>query len=483
MLRRRFLGLTLLSSLASGASRRLAAAGVGTAPVPADSTAYPFPKDFVWGVAAAATQIEGAASEDGKGESIWDRFAAQPGKTVGGDTPAIACDHYHRFEEDFALMKQLGVRNYRLSVAWPRIYPTGTGAVNEKGLAFYDRLIDRMLAHGITPWVTLYHWDLPQALEDQGGWRTPATAQACGVYAATVVKRLGDRVKNWITLNEISTFIGSGYKGGRHAPGAKESAQVVNQCYHNALLAHGYAVKAVRAHGGPGARVGLAHNPGTPIPVTETGADIAAAREAYAQQTAQILAPIYTGAYPDTWLEHTGADAPKVAPGDLAVIATPTDFLGLNIYGGSFVRAGQDGKHESLPLPTGYPKANLDWLNITPQSVYWAVRHAVEHYGVKNVYITENGISQDDQITAHDEVLDLGRREFYRNYLIALQRATAEGLPASGFFTWSFMDNYEWAEGYHKRFGIVYVDYISQQRIPKLSAQWYAAVMRENHLV
>ena len=481
---RRFLGLTTLGGLTSWMGRGLPSASAAPAPaVPAAGPAYLFPASFVWGVSAAAPQIEGAATEDGKGESIWDRFAAQAGKTVGGDTPAVACDHYHRFAEDFALMKTLGVRNYRLSVAWPRIYPAGTGAVNDKGLAFYDRLIDSMLAHGITPWVTLYHWDLPQALEDQGGWRSAATAQALGAYATTVVKRLGDRVKNWMTLNELPSFIGLGYGTGLHAPGAQEPARVVNQCYHNALLAHGYGVRAVREHGGPGARVGLVHNPDTPVPSTETDADIAAAHESYRLSSAQIFGPIYTGAYPDVWLQHVGADAPTVAPGDLALIASPTDFLGLNVYGGLFVRAAQNGKPESLPLPVSYPKANLEWLNIMPQAVYWAVRHAVEHYGVKNLYITENGLSQEDALTEHGEVLDLGRSEFYRNYLIALQRATTEGLPVRGFFTWSFMDNYEWAEGYHKRFGIVYVDYSTQKRTPKLSAQWYATVMQQNRVV
>ena len=485
MFRRRFLGLTLLGGLLPWAGRRVfsAAAVSNPAPVTPAPAAYPFPEHFVWGVAAAAPQIEGAATEDGKGESVWDRFAAQPGKTANGDTPAMACDHYHRYADDFALMKKLGVRNYRLSVAWPRVYPAGTGAVNEKGLAFYDRLIDGMLANGITPWVTLYHWDLPQALEDRGGWRTAATAEAFGVYAATVVKRLGDRVKNWMTLNEIPSFIGSGYGNGRHAPGAKESPQVLNQCYHHALLAHGYGVKAVREHGGPGARVGLAHNPGTPVPVTETAADIAAARASYAQQTAQILGPLYTGAYPESWLHHVNEHAPKVAAGDMALIAARTDFLGLNIYGGGFVRAGRDGQPEHLPLPPDYPKANLNWLNILPQAVYWAVRHAAEHYGVKDVYISENGISQDDQPVESGEILDLGRREFYRNYLIALQRAAMEGLPARGFFTWSFMDNFEWAEGYRKRFGIVYVDYPTQKRTPKLSAGWYALVMAQSRVV
>lgn len=475
--RRDFLALALATAATPLTAGRAPAAAT---PFPATED---FPNDFVWGVATAAPQIEGAGAEDGKGESIWDRFSRLPGKTVHGDTPAVACDHYHRFGDDFALMKSLGIRHHRLSIAWPRIYPEGTGAVNEKGLAFYDRLIDAMLAQGITPWVTLYHWDLPQALEDAGGWRNVATVEAYGAYAATVVRRLADRVKNWMTLNEIAAFIPLGYGSGQFAPGAREGAAMLNQCHHHALIAHGRGVEAVREFGGAGARVGLAHNPSSTVPVAETPEDIAAASAVYARNNAQLMAPMLSGAYPEQWLAEQGADAPKFTAAELKRIAQPLDFLGLNLYGGSFVRSGADGKPETLPLPSDYPRGAVDWLNILPQVMYWAVRHAEETYGVSNIYITENGICADDKVNEHGQVLDLGRREFYRNYLLSLRRAVAEGRGVRGFFAWSFMDNYEWAEGYSKRFGLVHVDYPTQKRTPKLSAEWYAKVIANNRVV
>ena len=481
--RRHFLQAGVLGVAAYSASRVSLLAGVEQTGESLKNVVYQFPKNFTWGVAAAATQIEGAANEDGKGESIWDKFAAQPGKIAGGDTPAVACDHYHRYEEDFRLMNQLGIRHYRLSVAWPRIFPAGSGAVNEKGLAFYDRLIDSMLENSITPWVTLFHWDLPQALEDKGGWRVRATAEAFGAYADVVVNRLRDRVKNWMTINEAPSFIGNGYGKGHHAPGAQEPQKVLNQCYHNALLAHGEGVRAVREHGGPGARVGLVHNPQTPVPVTETPEDIAAARTQYARRSAQIMGPIFKGGYPQEWLTEAGVNQPEFTADDLALIGQHTDFLGLNLYGGSFCRAGEGNAPQSLPLPSDYPRANLDWLNIMPQVMYWAVRHASEYYGIQEFYITENGLSQTDQPNEKGDVWDLGRREFYRNYLISLQRAITEGYNVNGFFAWSFMDNFEWAEGYAKRFGIVRVDYPTQKRTPKLSAGWYAQVLAQNRVL
>ena len=441
-----------------------------------------FPKNFVWGVAAAATQIEGAAFEDGKGESVWDRFAATPGKVAGGDAPTVACDHYHRFGQDFALMRKLGVKNYRLSVNWCRLYPHGDGALNPKGVAFYDRLIDRLLANGITPWVTFYHWDLPQALEDRGGWRSRITPDAFATYADTVVKTLGDRVKRWITLNEIPCFIGLSMKDGIHAPGTKDSDAVVNQSYHHALLAHGHAVRAVREFGGRGATVGLTHNPPSYLPLTETPRDIDAARQCFHEGNWHLLDPIFKGHYPAGYLRAAGAARPKVQTGDFELIAQPTDFLGLNIYAGSYVQA-QKKRWRVLPFTGNFPQADLPWLRHTPQSNYWTPRHVQELYGVKAIYITENGAGYDDVPEASGEILDLPRREYLRNFLIAAHRATAEGVPLKGYFLWSFMDNYEWAEGYRKRFGIVYVDYETQKRTPKLSAHWYTQVMKENRVV
>ncbi len=448
-------------------------------------TSESFPKNFVWGVATAAPQIEGAAQEDGKGESVWDRFASQPGRVLGGDTLEVACDHYHRFKDDVRLMKSLGVRHYRFSVAWPRIFPQGDGALNQKGLDFYSRLVDTLLAAGITPWVTLFHWDLPQTLEDRGGWRSRVVLDAFGPYADTVVRALGDRVKNWITLNEIVCFTLLGHGRGDKAPGTDDSAQVRHQTVHHALLCHGRAVQAVRAHGGRGARVGLTDNSMVAVPVSETEADIAAARTWFAETNAYILAPIYTGAYPASFLRRLGADRPRVERGDLELISQPTDFLGLNIYTGTFVRAGKRGKPEALALPSEYPRTASPWHGLMPQAIYWGPRLAHEVYGVKKLYVTENGAGYDQEPFANGsgEVLDLHRREAVRAYLRELRRAVSDGVPVSGYFLWSFLDNFEWQDGYTRRFGLVHVDYATQARTPKLSARWYQQVMEQNAVV
>lgn len=442
-----------------------------------------FPRGFVWGVATAAAQIEGAATTAGKGESVWDRFALRAGAVAGGDTPAVACDHYRRYRSDFALMRRLGVRHYRFSVAWPRVLPQGRGAVNGRGLDFYRRLVDAMLAQGITPWATLFHWDLPQALEDAGGWRTRATAEAFGDYAAIVVRALGDRVKHWITVNEIPCFIGLGYGSGEHAPGARETPPHLAQAYHHALLAHGLGVRAVRDHGGRGARVGLAHNPEVGIPVTETSRDIAAARHWTGQRNSRLLGPLFPGHYAAEFRRADRTDRVQTARGDRALIAEPVDFLGLNVYTGVFVRAARSGRPEALPMPPAFPAGDLPWLHHAPQSVYWALRHLHGLCGAKALVITENGVGYEDRPAANGEILDLHRREYLRNYLLAVQRAAAEGLPVRGYFAWSFMDNFEWTYGYAKRFGLVYVDYATQRRTPKLSAHWYANVMRENRVL
>ena len=439
---------------------------------------YQFPSDFVWGVAAASAQIEGAAFTNGKGLSIWDTFCRVPGKVALGDTLDVACDHFHRFEQDADLMKSLGWKNYRLSVAWPRVYPAGRGAVNQAGLDFYSRLIDAFLQRGITPWVTLFHWDLPQALEDEGGWLKRETVEAFGDYADTITRYLGDRVKNWFTLNEMPCFIGLGYEQGIHAPGHKLPKKVVNQGYHHALLAHGRAVESVRRHV-PGGRVGLVHNPVTPIPVIETGEHIEAARGQYERFNGPLMAPIFQGAYPAWFMDSP--DAPQVSEGDLQSIAQKGDFLGLNLYAGHFVRA--QAPLESVPFPVQFPQGDLPWIKVTPQTLYWQIRLAHEVFGADSFYITENGAAFADEVTADGEVLDLERREFLRNYLIGLHRASEEGFDVRGFFAWSVMDNFEWAEGYAKRFGLVHVDFQTQKRTPKLSAQWFSAVCRENRLL
>jgi beta-glucosidase len=449
-----------------------------------NSRALKFPRGFVWGVAAAAPQIEGAAFADGKGESVWDRFARVPGKVANGDTLDVACDHYHRFKSDFALMKSLGVKHYRLSLAWPRIYPSGRGAVNQKGVDFYHRLLDAMLAAGLAPWVTMFHWDLPQALEDQGGWRVRSTAEAFGAYADTIVRAYGDRVKRWITLNEMRCFTVLAYGDTIRPPGIVEPLQVVNQTYHHALLAHGHGVRAVREHGRRGSQVGLTDDSTVTVPVDETPEDIRAAQRTFVELNCRSIDPIFRGRYSSSYERLYGKARAVVQSGDFDLIAAPTDFFGFNIYTGVFVRAGRGGRPEQLPFPRAYPAPeNSWWLKLLPRALYWGPRHVTDLYGPKAIYITENGAGYDDEPPVRGEVLDLHRREYIRQCLIELHRTLQHGAPVKGYFLWSFMDNFEWLDGYSRRFGLCYTDYQTQKRTPKLSARWYAKVMKLNRLV
>ena len=442
-----------------------------------------FPSNFIWGVATAAAQIEGAALTDGKGPSIWDTFSRQPGAVHNADNLDVACDHYHRFDQDFALMRQLGIRHYRLSLAWPRIVPDGRGAVNQAGIDFYHRIFDSLENHGITPWVTMYHWDLPQALEDQGGWRARATVEAFGRYADIIVKAYRGRVKNWITLNEIFCIANLGYGAGQKAPGARESEAVVNQAYHHALVCHGHGVRAVREHGGRGARVGLTDNPTVPVPLDLREENIAAAKQAFIDENIRVLDPLQRGGYAPAYLRAAGAAAPKVTRGDFPLIMQPADYIGLNIYTGHFVRAGKRGRPERLAHPAGFPRSDCQWLYLLPQTLYWGPRFFTELYGPLPIYITEHGAGYDEHGDSNGEVLDLHRRECLRNYLRELRAAMTDGAPVKGYFLWSFMDNYEWEDGYSRRFGIVHNDFKTQQRTPKLSARWYAEVIRGNQLI
>ncbi|WP_245844337.1 GH1 family beta-glucosidase [Nibricoccus aquaticus] len=464
-------------------------------------SSFSFPAGFVWGTATAAAQIEGAAALDGRGTSVWDTFAGQPGRTKDGLGPAVACDHYHRYEQDFALMRALGVKHYRFSLSWSRLFPDGDERRNPAGFVFYHRLIDAMLAHGLTPWCTFYHWDMPQALEARGGWRTRESTAAFAAYAQAAVAAFGGRVKHWFTLNEIPAFVIHGHKLGLHAPGAMEPPKVVNQVFHHALLAHGLAVQAVRQHGGPGAKVGLVHNPEITVPFAETPEHIAAARTIFAQTNEHLLAPLFNGGgYPASYLERCGADAPEHTPEDMTLIGQPTDFLGLNVYRGHFVRAGADGRPELLPLPEGFPRAQAAWLHHVPQAMFWGLKFCAELYRVPEFYIAENGVGYHDApgMPAHlesvhgwdeaardlsGEILDLHRCQYLRTYLQSLHRAIAAGVPVGGYFLWSFMDNFEWADGYVSRFGLVHLNFTTQRRTPKLSAQWYAEVMRRNAVI
>jgi len=400
-----------------------------------------------------------------------------------GDTLDVACDHYHRYARDFALMRRLGLKHYRLSLAWPRIYPQGDGAVNQRGLDFYSRLIDSLLEHDLTPWVTMFHWDLPQALEDRGGWRSRTVTDAFATYADTIVQAYGDRVKNWITLNEIRCFTVHAYGEGNKAPGVCESARVVNQTMHHALVCHGHGVRAVREHGGRGARVGLTDNCESVIPVSESPADIAAARIRFQEGNWPVLDPIYRGHYAPAYLRQCGPDRPVVTRGDFALISQAADFLGLNIYTATFIRRGARGQPEVVAPSASYPRTDSPWLNLAPRALYWTPRLAAEVYGEQHIYITENGCGYNDDTVVRGECLDLHRVEFLRNYLRELHRAIADGAPVRGYFLWSFIDNFEWADGYRRRFGIVHNDFKTQRRTPKLSAQWYAKVIAANRVL
>jgi beta-glucosidase len=438
-----------------------------------------FPEGFIWGSATASFQVEGAAWTDGRGESIWDRFCRTPGKVAGGHTGDNACDHYNRFKQDIRLMKELGMQAYRFSTAWPRVIPGGRGPINKAGLDFYDRLVDGLLEADIVPYTTLFHWDLPQVLQDQGGWLNRDTVEAFGVYAEAVVKRLGDRVKNWMTHNEIPCFIGIGYSEGRHAPGLNVSRKELNQGYHHAFLTHGMAVRIVREFARKDAEVGLVNNPIIPVPVAETPAHEEAAQKAFVRIGGYLNDPIFKGAYAPWWLEEQGADAPIIRDGDMKLISSPTDFLGINVYSGFFVEPADDALgYRLLKFPKGYPRLALDWLKPVPQALYWAVRYYREAYGVTKTYISETGCACEDEKDETGRIIDLDRVQWIRSHVKEAHRAVREGLGLSGFFQWSLMDNFEWAEGYFKRFGIVHVDYETQERTPKESAYLYREIIR-----
>lgn len=443
-----------------------------------------FPDGFQWGFAAAAPQLEGAGSLDGKGESIWDRFAKQAGAIHNGDNLDTACDHYHLFDTDFAIMASLGVRNYRLSIAWPRILPDGDGAVNRLGIDFYHRLFDSMERHGITPWVTMFHWDLPQALEDRfGGWRNRRVVDAFARYAETIVKAYGRRVRHWFTLNEIMCFTRLSYGTGQKAPGLRLPDGEVNQTYHHALLCHGIGVRAVREHGAPGSLVGIADNPTVSIPILETPAHMEAARSLFQSDNWRTLDAIYKGGYSEDYLRASGPDAPLHHERDFDLISLPTDFLGLNVYTANYVQSGPDGRPGVVPPPASYPKADAAWLRIAPQAIHWAPRLAHECFGVREIHITENGCGYRDTPDASGEIQDLHRRDFLRAYLRELQRAINLGVPVRGYFLWSYLDNFEWEDGYDMRFGAVYCDFATQKRTPKLSARWYSEVVKTNTIL
>jgi beta-glucosidase len=454
---------------------------------------YQFPSDFRWGAATAAYQIEGAASEGGRKPSVWDTFSRTPGGTPSGDTGDVACDFYHRYESDIALMAGLGIKHFRFSIAWPRIVPEGRGSVNEAGLDFYKRMVDCLKKNGITPHATLMHWDTPQALEDKyGGWLGRDIAKDFSDYAAVCARRLGDRIQNWMTMNEIVCFTHSGYGTSRpyFAPGHVVSSQKeVWQTSHHALLGHGMAVQALRANSPVPCKVSLVDNSSVTVPLTESAADIQAAQKAFHDSNPNgcIVMPAMTGRYSDGFVKGNTAKGtmPDIQPGDLETIRQPLDSFGLNLYTGVWVRAADNEKgYEILNLPKGYLRMNTDWLWVLPEALYWGLRHIQSECGFKGeLFIAENGCAAQDEVTPRGEVMDLDRILYLRTYLKQAHRAVSEGLPLKGYFLWSLMDNFEWASGYTQRFGIVWNSYDTQHRIPKASAKWYAECIKQNRVV
>jgi beta-glucosidase len=433
-------------------------------------TARRFPSDFVWGAATASYQIEGAADEHGRGESVWDRFSAMPGKVRNGDTGAIACDFYHRYPEDVALMRELGLDAFRFSIAWPRVLPDGRGRVNQAGLDFYDRLLDELLGAGIEPYVTLFHWDTPQALEDEGGWPVRSTAEAFPEYVEAVAARLGDRVGHWITHNEPWVVSWLGYGWGMHAPGRSSDADALATA-HNLLLSHGWAVDVLRRES-PASRIGITLNLNAVHSATEDPADVAAALEADGFLNRWYLDPIFRGEYPADAADRFGDLVPQAAPADLTTMAAPIDFLGVNNYSRTVVRANADGSRPDIVSVPDAEHTEMGW-EVYPEGLYELLVRLRDDYDPPAIHITENGAAFGD-VRRHDgRVGDPERQSYIERHVDAVGRAVAGGVPVKAYFVWSFLDNFEWAHGYSKRFGLVYVDYPTLERIPKDSFEWY----------
>lgn len=444
-----------------------------------------FPSNFTWGAAAAAYQVEGAWQADGKGESVWDMLCHQSGRVWEGHTGDVACDHYHRYKDDVAIMSQVGLQAYRLSVAWPRVMPSGTGKINEAGLAFYDRLVDELLAAGIQPWVTLFHWDYPYELFLRGGWLNPESPKWFADYTAVVVDRLSDRVSKWITLNEPQCFIGLGHFHGEHAPGLKLGLRETLQAGHHALMAHGLSVQTIRARAKTRPSIGWAPVGCINYPITNSPADVAATYAAMDTVWDGHCwnnrwwgdAPVL-GSYPEQGLRAYGKNAPRYKDSDFDVIKQPLDFYGCNIYHATPTKAGANGEPVTATLAPGFPHTHFLWKR-TDEALYWGVKFLADRYKLP-VVITENGLTLPDWVSLDGRVHDAQRIDFLQRYLLGLKRAIDEGVDVRGYFQWSIMDNFEWAEGYKHRFGLVHVDYETQKRTLKDSAYWYRDVIRTN---
>ncbi|MHC4915520.1 MAG: GH1 family beta-glucosidase [Planctomycetota bacterium] len=444
-----------------------------------------FPSDFIWGAAAASYQIEGAHDADGKGPSVWDMFVRKGGTVKNDETGDTACDHYNRYGEDVAIMKEIGLGAYRFSVSWPRVIPEGTGALNEKGLDFYSRLVDELLAAGVQPFCTLFHWDFPYALYRRGSWLNPASPDWFAEYTGVVVDRLGDRVEHWMTLNEPSVFVGLGYESGRHAPGDRLGTAEILRIIHNVQLAHGRSVEVIRERAKKPPQVGFAPAAGPKIPGSEDSRDVEAARAAnFACPEFDVwsyswwLDPVLLGEWPADGVKAFGHLLPAGFEKDAARIRQDLDFFGVNIYHGKRGRTNDAGEWEPVEGKTGEPLTRFNW-KVVPEALYWGPKFFHGRYGLP-VYITENGLSNVDWVAVDGGVHDPQRIDFLTRYLREFRRAGADGVPVRGYFQWSIMDNFEWAEGYRERFGLVHVDYETQKRTLKDSACWYRDVIAAN---
>ncbi len=444
-----------------------------------------FTTDFVWGVATASYQIEGAYNEDGKGKSIWDAYCEQDGKIYMNQTGKIACDHYHKYKEDIALMKNLGVKAYRFSIAWSRIIPDGIGEVNEKGIQFYNDLIDELINNDIEPYITLYHWDLPVALHYRGGWLNREIADWFVEYATVVVKAFSDRVKKFITINEPQCIIGLGYGTGTKAPGLKLSKEEMVIASHNLMLAHGKAVKAMREFGAKDIQIGYAPTGSGTYPHTESYMDINAAKtklfevepNSWDWSISWYSDPVFLGKYPESGLKYLEDYLPSNWEEDLKEINQPLDFSCINLYNGKEYRE-VNGNIELVERYDGFPKTAFNWP-ITPEALGWTLKFMTERYNLP-IYVSENGISCADVISLDGEVHDSNRIDFLHRYLLEVKKAINAGTDVRGYFHWSFMDNFEWESGYKERFGLVFVDYRNQERIIKDSGYWYKEVIETN---
>ena len=442
-----------------------------------------FPKDFIWGSATSSYQIEGAAYHDGGGESIWDMFGRQPGKIHQGVTGDIACDHYNRYRQDIALMADIGLKAYRFSVSWPRIMPTGQGAINQKGLDFYHRLVDELLDNNITPWVSLFHWDFPYDLYCRGGWLNRESSDWFADYTAIVIEQLSDRVQHWITLNEPQCYIELGHASGIHAPGLNLPRREVLLAAHHTLLAHGKAVQVIRARSKLNPMISASQAGTVSIPVSDSEHDIAAAREHMFTvrdkgvfNNCWFSDPMILGHYPEDGVQLYQNDMPRISSGDMEIINQKLDYYGANIYSGRYVHCSEVGVIEEVVKDT-IQYTEMNWP-ITPEALYWGPKFIYDRYRLP-IVITENGMANNDVIE-NGMVDDSKRIDFLQQYLNEYGRVIQDGVPARGYFLWSIMDNFEWAEGYAKRFGIIYVDYENQQRTLKDSAYWYKKLIATN---